>query len=167
MLITFTVRNQNINDITQIIEIYQQAFAEPPWNEVWTKEQVVEDLTYAKAQKNSIILVAELHQKIVGFTWGYELPIDKFPFLKKIVQATANYMDEIAIDPTIRMNGVGKYLGTEYLKRAQNQVILRTDINNQASMNLFQSLGFTPLQKDGTTIFDPVYPTRIYLRQVR
>ena len=43
-------------------------------------------------------------------------------------------------------------------------VVLRTDVNNVASMKLFCREGFAPVKDaEGCEMMDPEYPTRIYL----
>mgnify|MGYP005660655795 CR=1 FL=1 len=44
MLVVFTVRPYDCKDLNSVISIYQAVFAEPPWNESWTREEVIEDL---------------------------------------------------------------------------------------------------------------------------
>lgn len=98
-------------DTEKIVEIYRKAFAEPPWNETWTKEQVLEDLSLAFSKKNPLVLVAQAPpSQLVGFTWGYETPFDEFPFLQGKVRGNCVYMDEIAVDPAFRQEGVGRSL---------------------------------------------------------
>ena len=97
-----------------------------------------------------------------GFSWGYRLPLEKFPFLKGKIGSNSSYMDEIAVRGNSRQIGTGTLLGKAYVKTAENQgideVVLRTDIWNEASMSLFKKLGFRSLG-----IFDPEYGNRIYL----
>lgn len=166
MLVVFTVRPYKESDLKQLIELYQLAFSEPPWNETWTQEQVQEDLEFALQQESPIILVAE-KTSLLGFAWGYSLPLEKFPFLSGITN-NASYMDEIAVLSNKRTKGIGTLLGLEYLKIATPnfaEVILRTDERNTSSMTLFKKLGFYPVKIEENTIYDPEYPERIYLRR--
>lgn len=130
----------------------------------WSSEEIGADLHYAQTQENPLVLVSETNGELTGFSWGYTLPLEKFPFLKGNVPARAQYMDEIAVRSDRRKKGIGKALGTAYLKRIQErglpEVILRTDERNESSMSLFKSLGFS-----STGIYDPDYPTRLYLRR--
>lgn len=156
------VRAYNEKDLKQLIEVYQSAFAEPPWNETWTAKQVVEDLELALSQKDTIVLVAGEGESLLGMTWGYRLPLDKFPFLEGKTKPNCSYMDEIAVRGQCRQRGIGRVLGNAYLTEARRQgmdeVSLRTDERNAASMALFRSLGFSLLG-----IRDPRYFNRQYL----
>lgn len=156
------VRAYKPEDLEQLIGVYKSAFAEPPWNEVWTSEQVIEDLELAFSQEIPIVLVAETQGRLTGFTWGYKIPLEEFPFLKGKVSEQTSYMDEIAVRGGERRRGVGQILGKTYIEKVISQgieqVILRTDIWNTASMALFRKLGFR-----NTQVFDPEYGDRIYL----
>ena len=123
-------------------------------------------MKYAQQQANPIILVAET-EDLVGFAWGYNLQIKKFPFLDGLVE-NVTYMDEIAVISDVRTKGIGTLLGNEFLESAKvvsSEVVLRTDERNTASMALFKKLGFEPVRKQETIIYDPEFPSRIYLRR--
>jgi len=144
-----------------MIGVYQRAFAEPPWNESWTDEAVIEDLQNALKQNNPIILVAEKDGKIVGFRWAYELPMKKFPFLNgKIENGKTMYGDELAVEKEFRGTGIGSammQLSFEIAKQAgYNAFVGRTDQNSQM-VQLYKRLGY---QEMG--IQDPQYPNRFY-----
>lgn len=124
----------------------------------------------ALSQQSPIVLVAESDKLIVGFTWGYNLPLEKFPFLEGKVNNNSNYMDEIAVSGNCRLRGVGRLLGQNYLNSIQqqgsNECVLRTDERNTASMNLFGKLGFVPVLDKNKPVYDPEFSSRIYLRKV-
>jgi len=164
-LAVFTVRPYTQNDLKQLIGVYQSAFAEPPWNETWTSEQITEDLELALSQRDPLVLVAEERNQLVGFTWGYRLPLDKFPFLEGKIMPNCSYMDEIAVRADMRKKGIGKTMGRTYLEKATSQnmdeVVLRTDERNKASMALFEKLRFEGFKQP--RLYDPQYPNRIYL----
>lgn len=163
-LTVFTVRPYTQSDLNQLIGVYQSAFAEPPWNETWTSKQIIEDLELALSQESPIVLVGEDRNQLIGFTWGYNLPFDKFPFLRRKISPNCSYMDEIAVRADMRKKGIGTRLGEAYLSEAERRgigrVVLRTDERNEASMALFKKLGF-----ENSGIRDPQYPNRIYLRK--
>ena len=162
IFITPLVRNYRKSDLSKLIKVYQSAFAEPPWNESWTPEEIKQDLNLAFSEKEPIVLVAEVDKTLAGFVWGYKLPLEKFSWLLGVIDGNVNYMDEIAVGGDRRIKGIGTRLGVEYLElvRRKNMtgVALRTDIWNSASMALFRKLGF-----QNTGIFDPKYKSRIYL----
>ena len=124
----------------------------------WTEEDIKEDLEFAFSQKNTIALVAEQQGELVGFTWGYTLPIEKFPFLNGVCKEGVVYMDEIVVRGDTRGQGIGTELVKAFMEKLPNGCILRTDERNAASMGLFKKTGFT-----STNIYDPEYKNRIYL----
>lgn len=135
--------------------------------EYWTREDIIEDLEFCKKQQSPIILVAENDDGLIGYTWGYKLPFEKFPFLEGLVPEKSSYMDEIAVKADKRLRGIGTMLGKSYLEEALNQgmdaVTLRTDERNVASMALFRKLGSGPVTNEGSAVYDPEYKNRIYL----
>lgn len=163
-MITFTISIEkfdlNSSEILQIIPIYQQAFAEPPWNETWKGEEVLEDIRYAFAQQNTIALIAKLNSETIGFTWGYRLPKEKFPFLDGIDEKSI-YGDEMAVKKEYRREGVGTKLLKEMWKLSKQmgmkEWVCRTD-NNSLVYPLLIELGAKDL-----LILDPEYPSRTYI----
>ncbi|MFA5796983.1 MAG: GNAT family N-acetyltransferase [Candidatus Woesearchaeota archaeon] len=140
--------------------------------EFWSTADIKSDLKFAQKQLKPIILVAESNNRLQGFTWGYALPLEKFPFLEGRIGQDANYMDEIAVRGNARIQGIGTMLGDKYItsciKQGIQEIVLRTDERNTASMSLFRKLGFTPISQNGKTnswIYDPEYSERIYLRR--
>jgi ribosomal protein S18 acetylase RimI-like enzyme len=139
----------------------------------WSDTDIQADLEFALSQEKPIALVAGNCIDMLGFTWGYQLSMEKFSFLNGIVRPDACYMDEIAVTAGDRQKGIGRLLGEEFEESAyQNgmpELVLRTDRRNTASMGLFQKLGYTPVKNaaspDGC-MYDPEYPDRIYLAKM-
>jgi len=156
--------------LDNLVKIYQSAFAEPPWNENWSFDEVVEDLNLGLNSEGSIVLVAEYENQLLGFTWGYNLPLEKFSFLESLVSSNSSYMDEIAVMPFARIKNIGSTLCQEYFKSVSDagldSVVLRTDIRNEASMALFKKNGFTPVVNSSESVYDPIEEKRIYLEKV-
>ncbi len=119
-------------------------------------------MDFAFSQSFNLVLVADRGCSLLGFTWGYKLPLDKFPFLSGIVCENASYMDEVAVRGNERGKSIGTFLGRKYLEKSRKngirEVVLRTDETNTASMALFRKLGFTDLK-----VRDPEFERRIYL----
>jgi ribosomal protein S18 acetylase RimI-like enzyme len=157
-------------DIQPIIErISAETYARTSPNLVpyWSTEDIKKDLDFAQSQNQPLILVAEKENKLIGFTWGYKTPLEKFPFLEGIISSNSNYMDEIAVSGDSRIKGIGTTICQEYIKTCAEQgieeIVLRTDERNTASMALFKKQGFKPLIKNRYAVYDPEYPQRIYL----
>ena len=131
----------------------------------WSSEEIIQDLEFALSQQNKLVLVAENNARIAGFTWGYKLPFEKFPFLEGKISPSTLYMDEIAVRGDKRLKGVGTRLGEAFLDSAKAQgleeAILRTDERNPASIALFRKLGFREIG-----IKDPEFPSRTYMKKV-
>lgn len=163
MLVVFTVRPYQSKDLTSVVAIYQAAFAEPPWNEMWSDDEVISDLRFAMQQPKTVVLVAEVDEQVVGMTWGYQLPQKKFGFLPT---KNFSYLDEMAVSRIVRQQGIGTALGNAYIESVKSQglpgVVLRTDRRNTSSMALFGKLGFSS-DFCGKKIFDPEFPDRVYL----
>ncbi len=140
--------------------------------EFWSFGEIEKDLVSGLSQKNPIALVADNGKGLTGFTWGYQLPLEKFPCLAGKVQKEVSYMDEIAVRGNRREKGIGTALGLRYLETAKQQgmleVVLRTDERNKASMALFRKLGFRDIPDPSSPrgkVYDPIFPERIYLRR--
>lgn len=129
--------------------------------EFWSSKDITNDLESALKKESPIVLVAEIGF-IMGFTWGYKLPKGQFPFLEERIVQPAVYMDEMAVAGNERKKGIGFALGNKFLETVVRSgfqsSLLRTDINNSASMGLFGKLGYRKLG-----IFDPDYPSRVYM----
>lgn len=183
-MLDFSEQDLSRSDLQAVIALYKAAFAEPPWNESWSTEEILGDLKMAQSQNNFVMVVAKVNMEVVGFAWGYDIPLEKFPFLKDVVPSISNcsYMDEIAVDPAFRKRGVGCELVESYEQAVRARtpsydarkilrtddteigVVLRTDVKNVASMKLFCREGFdTVKDAEGHDKTDPEYPTRVYL----
>jgi GNAT superfamily N-acetyltransferase len=140
--------------------------------EFWSDAEIVEDLGFALAQPDPIVLVAENSDGLAGMTWGYRIPFEKFPFLQGKVPAESSYMDEIAVRGDKRLKGVGTLLGRAYIEAVRQQglseIVLRTDERNASSMSLFGKLGLSGIADSESSrgkVYDPQFPNRIYLRR--
>jgi len=142
-------REYGINQVPNVGAICKKCENPLELEEFWSSKDIQQDLEFAISQPCPLILVAENDDGLCGFTWGYQLPFEKFPFLDGKIIENSSYMDEIAVRGNKRLKGIGMTLGREYLQTASNQsldsVVLRTDETNVASMTLFKKLGFVLL----------------------
>lgn len=121
---------------------------------------VNEDINFALEQKNFIGKLAINSNSVKGFTWGYFLPKEKFPFLKNL---EAIYIDELAVEKNFRRKYIGFKLTDLLIEDAKKfgykTVTLRTDVNGVA-YQFYLNLGFKDMK-----IRDPKYPERTYLKK--
>jgi len=168
-------REQPLNDHEEPAGNCKKCSADMPANlrDFWTREKVEGDLGLALRNTNPIVLVAReiSSDSPIGFTWGYRISFEHFPFLRQVLPENTLYIDEIAVAANQRRKGIGKSLGQELIRMAtQNGLTTfatRTDERNDSSMALFEHLGFTgiPDAKDSRGfLFDPAFQNRIYLR---
>jgi len=148
-----------------LVELYKEIWKEPPWNEFfWTSEMVDEDINFALSQKDFIGKLALNSNNVVGFTWGYKLPLEKFPFLKEVVGEDVIYIDELAVKSDFRRRKIGSMLTNMLIEDASRLgydiLTLRTDINGIAYI-FYSKLGF-----EDTSIRDPQYPERTYMKKI-
>jgi ribosomal protein S18 acetylase RimI-like enzyme len=129
---------------------------------------VIKDIAYGLSRPGSVALVAENGIGVAGFIWGYRINDEKRALLKGSISDCTTYLDDVAVDASKRIRGVGSALVREFLARSAalgfTDSVLRTDINNAASMALFRSCGYVPVMRDDKPVFDPEYKTRIYLK---
>lgn len=101
--------------IVELIELCKEVWKEPPWNEhFWTNEMVKE---YALARGETILL-AIIKKEVVGFTWGYGIPKEKFPFLKSFFDYRLFYIDGLAVKKDYRRIGIDSFLLKRLLEKA-------------------------------------------------
>jgi ribosomal protein S18 acetylase RimI-like enzyme len=147
-----------------LIDLYKEIWKEPPWNEFfWTDKMVDDDISFALDQKDFIGKLALCSNDVVGFTWGYKLPFEKFPFLKGVTRDETIYIDELAVRSDFRRRKIGATLTNLLIENAIGlgyyDLILRTDVNGVAYA-FYKSLGF-----DDTEVRDPTYPERTYMKK--
>lgn len=147
----------------KVIDLYIEVFSEPPWNESWRTEEVRKDIEYGKSQKDFVGYIAvDSNDNVIGFTWGYALPLEKFPFLSNLVREVPYfYVDELAVKRDYRRRGIGRSLTLALLREAKEKdykyAILRTDVRGGA-YKFYEKLGFEDTGKR-----DPQYPERTYM----
>lgn len=138
--------------------------------EFWSGETVKEELEFAIAQADSVVLVAEDKDGLAGILWGYRASFEKYQFLKGKIREDANYWDTVAVKSDMRGNGVATLLGENYLERAKrlgvSQVVGRIREEVEQTHLLVKKFGFStiPEQRDaGKRIYDPNYRNNLYI----
>ncbi len=175
---SFCKVNYGIKESANPPEICKKCGKPLKLEDYWTEEDVKEDIDYAKSKKWNSILIAELDGEIIGFTWAYNVDLNREMTFLKVAQnidssKEAVYVDEVATAAKSRRNGVATKLENELFYRAQNAgfeyVVLRTDERNKAARNMYMKLGFEQVlyrksENDETeNVYDPKFNSRVYL----
>jgi diaminopimelate epimerase/ribosomal protein S18 acetylase RimI-like enzyme len=142
-----------------ILDVYQGAFAQPPYNEAFTSEDVEEALE-SILEQNGNLLVGELGGKAVSLAAGYAKPDGVY------------YIEELAVLPEAQGKGYGRrtleaLLETEAASSAE-RLEIRTTMTNEKAIALYESEGF--YREVGTEVVaqvrqsgDIALDTRVYL----
>lgn len=116
--------------------------------EYWPMSKIVSDFYCEMKKPESICVIAQISNQIIGFAWGYRLSanteIDSHldaPGLHKLLSGNFFYLDECAITPPHQGKGIGKMLVSNIFKeQQQKQVLLRT-MNGSRMCNLIKNKG--------------------------
>lgn len=126
--------------------------------EYWPSHQILSDFYQEILRPDSLCLVAKEEEKVVGFTWGYQITIHpqidghlEAPGLHELVSGEFFYLDEVAVLPTHQRKGIGKKL-IQFIFATQPhpKIILRTLDDSQMS-RLINCLGgktIMPISRD-------------------
>lgn len=170
--------------ILEIVKAYKLAFASDPWNEgyvcpsceanfpltekakvcpkcfsaplveYWPTAKVVTDFYQEASKPNFICLALSMKSRIIGFTWGYSIIINKdsakkldAPGLEKLITDKFFYIDEVAIIPSRQGHGLGRKLFESLLKNIKNEKIILRTKNNSIMSNLTKQFGGEIIKK--------------------
>lgn len=137
------------------VAVYKQAFGGPPYNEVYTDEQVERDIWLPHLQ-NGVVALAVYAGKIIGFGCG--LPLEHAPedIRSHLVSAKdfgANvsdfsdtwYFSELGVLDNHRRRGIGTQLIGQVLAgillRGNYHYVMRTAAEGSNSRHIFESIG--------------------------
>ena len=125
------------NDISEVTNVFINAYSEPPWNEKWNYEKAFKRIKEVFDTQNSICLVCLYQQKIVGaiqcllipWTYGYQLDIR-----------------DIFVDNRFQNMAIGtqmlKYLPNVLPKDEPVEIVLSTKRNTKL-MKFYEKNGFS------------------------
>lgn len=120
-------RELDFNEVEQYAELYQMAFAEEPWNEIFDSEKVIN--YFDICCKNNMYggIVADKDNIICGILTYY---------LKPSAAGTILYIDELMVCEEYRGKGIGSRLVMEVEKKARNydvvSIIVHTESHTDA-----------------------------------
>lgn len=63
--------------LSDLVVAYQEVFSEPPWNEVWSREEVIDKLRRDLSGDSPFLVLMIKDGLVGGFSWGAILPIEK------------------------------------------------------------------------------------------
>ena len=150
--------------------LYCEIWRESPWNEnFWEVNNVIKDIKKQMKRPSAMGLVAFTDEKVVGFTWGYEVSkenLRKISGIKSLDILFENsrvfYIDELGVSSPFRKKKIGDQLSNSLIVNTHSSYgiqyfTLRTDVKAIAARNLYAKLGFVDLY-----IRDAKYPQRTY-----
>jgi ribosomal protein S18 acetylase RimI-like enzyme len=127
------VREITNEDRIQIADLYCRVFAGAPWFEdFWTREKALKVLDSAINNNGFRGVIAVLNSKVMGFSFGYELPdynTDSVAFSKvknmfkskNIPSDKLFYGAETGIDPDYQNKGFGTIMFDERMKLVKSE----------------------------------------------
>lgn len=141
-------RDEHFDEVADIIA---KAFAEPPWNESWTREEVRHKLDEVRTHRNALLLVARLPghgNKIAGFAAGQH--ISSFfrlePYLKDKVPGNSYFLRIMAVHPGFRRMHIASALQEVREKTARElgceAIVAFTHHDNAARIRMFEREGY-------------------------
>ncbi len=127
-----------------LIALYNRVFGGPPYNEVFTDEEVIDEFDNYLA--NGFVSILRKDGQIVGFEGTCRA--SSIPSIADIVTKIGRnpqtfwYFGDLGVDTAYRRQGLGKKLTARRLASLTDPVILRTNKDNFQAINLYKSLGF-------------------------
>lgn len=135
-------------------EVYQKAFAEYPYYESFTDEQVLETIQELTFNSGGICYVMTLNGEVIGLCGGYslrntaeisELFKEHYP---KVDLGNVFYFAELAVNKKYRRRGYGSMLidtRIEFMKKHFVAGLQRTQVEGSNSLNLYKKRGFAQI----------------------
>ena len=134
------------------IKLYQESFSEPPYNETWSYETVLD--TWNVHLNNGLIVVCLFNDIVIGFVCGYQAKLkvtkdidqmtNKLESTNKLLDFDLDktiYVSELAVMKEHRGRGIAKtlvaILFNEFKKNGMIHYFMRSDLNNSQSAPLF------------------------------
>ncbi len=146
---------KNSRIMEEVPEPYCEIFGEEPWNEEFEFEEVMEIIREQFKKPGAIALAALKNNKVIGFTWMYEIFKDDLkegtrysPELEFLFenQKRVFYLQEIGVKKEMRRQGIGEALTRELLLRGRkngaNIVVLSTNGKARSIVLLISKIGF-------------------------
>lgn len=150
----FSVTTYSPRHFKDFAGLYARVFAEPPWNEKWTEEDVRKEFADWRRQKHPLILVARDDAgRVVGASVGHHIEnfLDRTPYLKGKVPQNSYYLRDVAVHPDYRRLGLAHTFTLIRELHANllgcDAVISRTHEANTPRLELFKMHGYRKLHE--------------------
>lgn len=167
------IRNPHLWE--EVADLYVEIFKEEPWDEDYTREDVMKLMTRLLSGRGAVEAFAGVvgvkRRKAVSFTWMYEIFKDdlkegtrfspELDFLFKD-QKKVFYFQEVGTKKEYRRRGIGEKLARKLLKKGTKKgagfVVLSTNTKAMAAKSMFSKVGF----KDSGIVRQPKELGRTY-----
>ncbi len=140
----FKIRPLEPTDVEILAAIYCACFAEYPWCEDFTLEEVINEILGVMKYEDAVMAVAEANGSVIGASWLFNLhrKVDVMDLVG--IPRTSPYISEIFVAPHARLKGVANALVSNILSRASSPKhgAVRTSVEQPAIIRLFEKLGW-------------------------
>jgi len=142
----------NAKSIEQLLKegtlpnLYQDVFSKPPYNEVFTLEEV--NNFFRGYSENGIVKIAKVGGLVSGFAATIPLGIqtDVLELMRKNgYPSDIAYFAELGVRDDMRRKGLGQQLVQESMLDVSGDIVLRTQENNVGAIKLYGRMGFTQI----------------------
>ncbi|MBI2551236.1 GNAT family N-acetyltransferase [Candidatus Uhrbacteria bacterium] len=125
-----------------LADLYVRCFAEPPWYEVFTPEEVMADIDAVRSYPESILFVAEEENRPIGAAWGFSIvrSASVFRLLSDAHDRHSFYHSELFVDPHARSRGVARQLVSHMLLEARDRGFNRGSVRTSVDQAIVQRL---------------------------
>jgi GNAT superfamily N-acetyltransferase len=128
-------------DMQSVVSLYQQCFAEPPWNERFDPNKLKAEFEEMLTWPDTRFLVSMREGKVIAATIGFHVrrKPDVLELLDPIDQKSF-YAAELFVDPHARQCKVGSELLTILLSLARYQGLDRVTVRTSTAQSVVQHL---------------------------
>ncbi len=174
-------REYSYTDFDGFASLYAKVFAEPPWFEKWSTEDIMKEVNGYFDEANLSFTIAVLPttypekegfdpygERVVGFSVAYQVGPGRFP--PELAEALLAqswlykrpiiYGDELAVDAGFRGMGIGTMLMEqrfEAFNMMQDAIFIGRTDENSKMVSMYKSLGY-----ENTRVQDLIYRNRYY-----